>query len=160
MIETQMEYFSERQTFSPKIQAFVLLSTAVAGIGAYVATRDMPGGSAGFLVVLGAMIFTLVLFATLALTTTITDRGVAVKGLIFVDRLIRFEEIESAAMREYKPLIEYGGWGYRIGPSGKAYNAQGNEGVQLVLKNGKRVLIGSQRALELAMLISQRIGRS
>ena len=47
--------------------------------------------------------------------------------------------------RQYKPIREYGGWGIRYGRGGKAYNVSGNKAVQLVLKNGKRLLIGSQR---------------
>ena len=38
---------------------------------------------------------------------------------------------------------------------GKAYNVSGNEGVQLELTNGKRILIGSQRADELADAIKR-----
>ena len=49
--------------------------------------------------------------------------------------------------REYKPLREYGGWGIRCSlKRGKAYNVSGNKGVQLVFKNGKQLLIGSQKA--------------
>jgi TATA-box binding protein (TBP) (component of TFIID and TFIIIB) len=37
--------------------------------------------------------------------------------------------------------------------AGKAYNVSGNKGVQLVFKNGKKLLIGSQKADELAKAI-------
>lgn len=64
---------------------------------------------------------------------------------------VRFplDEIETAEVREYSPLREYGGWGVRSGPGGKAYNAYGNRGLQLVVRGGRRVLIGSQRPEEL-----------
>ena len=55
--------------------------------------------------------------------------------------------------REYKPGREYGGWGIRVGKSGKAYIASGNKGVQLVMSDGKPVLIGSQRPDELVAAI-------
>jgi TATA-box binding protein (TBP) (component of TFIID and TFIIIB) len=43
-------------------------------------------------------------------------------------------------------MLEYGGWGIRCGWHGKkVYNISGNRGVQLVFKNGKRLLIGSQK---------------
>jgi TATA-box binding protein (TBP) (component of TFIID and TFIIIB) len=51
-------------------------------------------------------------------------------------------------------LLEYGGWGIKYGRKGKAYNVSGNRGVQLVFKDGKQLLIGSQRAEELAEAIS------
>lgn len=149
--------YSEQQQLSPRLQAFIYVSTAVAGLGAYYATRATPGAEFGFYVMLGAMILVAVLFRTLTLTTNVTAEGVVVKGMWFVNRLIRFSDIASAAARQYKPIMEYGGWGFRIGPSGKAYNAQGDEGVQLVLKDGGRVLIGSQRAHELAGVIAARL---
>jgi hypothetical protein len=61
---------------------------------------------------------------------------------------IAFEELQSFEVRKYNALREYGGWGIRYGPQGKAYNVGGNRGVQLVLQDGKRILIGSQRPEE------------
>lgn len=68
---------------------------------------------------------------------------------------ILISEIAEWKAREYKPLLEYGGWGVRWGPSGKAYNVSGTCGVQLKFSNGKRLLIGSQRAEELEAAISR-----
>lgn len=58
-------------------------------------------------------------------------------------------DIDSAFTREYSPIREYGGWGVRVSRAGRAYNAYGNEGVQLVLNDGSRILVGSQRSEEL-----------
>lgn len=58
-------------------------------------------------------------------------------------------QVDSAEVVTYRPLLEYGGWGIRYGLKGKAYNASGNRGVRLLLKGGKRLLIGSQRPEEL-----------
>jgi hypothetical protein len=41
-----------------------------------------------------------------------------------------------------------------------AYNVSGKEGVQLELANGKRILIGSQRAEELARAIGEAKGQA
>ncbi len=69
-------------------------------------------------------------------------------------RRISLSEITSCEARTYRPIREYGGWGIRYSWSnGMAYNARGNRGAQLVLSNGKRVLIGSQRSEELAQAI-------
>ena len=69
---------------------------------------------------------------------------------------IAFEELKSFEVRKYNALREYGGWGIRYGPQGKAYNVGGNRGVQLELVDGKRILIGSQRPEEfLAALQSE-----
>jgi hypothetical protein len=62
---------------------------------------------------------------------------------------ISTDEIDSAFTREYSAIREYGGWGVRAGRSGRAYNAYGDRGVQLVLTDGSRILVGSQRSEEL-----------
>ena len=68
---------------------------------------------------------------------------------------IAFEDISEYYAREYSPILEYGGWGIRFNMfgAGKAYNARGNKGVQLVLKNGKKLLVGSQKPQELVVAI-------
>ena len=63
---------------------------------------------------------------------------------------IPFDSIKKYEVRTYQPIREYGGWGIRYGRGGKAYNVSGNKGVQFELINGKRILIGSQRADEFA----------
>jgi hypothetical protein len=68
---------------------------------------------------------------------------------------IAFDEIAAVYARTYQPLGEFGGWGIRWGIGGRAYNVSGNRGVQLELKNGKKLLIGSQRPTELAALLQE-----
>jgi len=64
-----------------------------------------------------------------------------------------FEDISEYYAREYRPLLEYGGWGIRYSFSGKAYNISGKKGLQIIFKNGKRLLIGSQKPQELVAAI-------
>ena len=46
--------------------------------------------------------------------------------------------------RQYRPIIDYGGWGIRTGRDGeRVLNARGNRGVRLELADGSRLLIGS-----------------
>lgn len=68
---------------------------------------------------------------------------------------IDFDSIATVYARIYRPLGEFGGWGIRWGSGGKAYNVSGNRGVQLLLKNGKKILIGSQRPDELAATLQE-----
>jgi hypothetical protein len=67
-------------------------------------------------------------------------------------------EIKSARAVVYRPILDYTGWGIRIGPKGWAYNAYGNRGVCIVRRNGKRFLLGSQRSGELAKALQSGIG--
>jgi hypothetical protein len=58
---------------------------------------------------------------------------------------INWDEIEKYEVKTYHPIREYGGWGVRYGLKGKALNASGNYGLHLYLKNGSRLLIGTQK---------------
>lgn len=96
------------------------------------------------------------LFGVARLDVTVDDSAVIVFFPPFHRRPRRFDlsDIAEAAARDYDPLTEYGGWGIRLGVKGWAYNVSGSRGVQLVLTNGKRILIGSQRADELEAAIN------
>jgi hypothetical protein len=72
---------------------------------------------------------------------------------------IAFKDLKRYKTRTYRPLLEYGGWGIRYGFAGKAYNVSGNRGVQLEFLNGKRLLIGSQRAEEFLQAIEMAYGK-
>ena len=67
-----------------------------------------------------------------------------------------YTDIKECRGRTYRPIREYGGWGVRKGlfGRGKAFNVSGNRGVQLVFTDGRRFLIGSRRADELARAIA------
>lgn len=91
------------------------------------------------------------LFFVLKLETEVRPDGLYIRFFPAHIHFKRFgaEDLSEYYARRYKPLREYGGWGIRWGRKGKAYNVSGNKGVQLVFRNGKRLLIGSQRAEEL-----------
>jgi hypothetical protein len=71
---------------------------------------------------------------------------------------IPLKNVVQAYVRAYSPINEYGGWGIRNGKGGRAFNMRGNEGVQLVLRSGQRVLLGSQLPEELADAIHKATG--
>lgn len=108
-------------------------------------------------VVLGLCIVLWILFS-LKLEVWIDRHGLHYRffPLILKSKLISKEEILRFEIRKYKPLLEYGGWGMRKGlwnKWGRAYCVEGNTGLQLYLRNGKKVLFGTQRpqAIEYAM---------
>jgi hypothetical protein len=96
-------------------------------------------------------------FATVKMETNVGEEGVHISTLYFWRRFIGFNQIDDAEAVQYSPILDYGGWGVRISHKGKAYNMRGRRGVQLALKNGGRVLIGSQRDEELAIVIQSRL---
>lgn len=90
------------------------------------------------------------LFLFLRLEVDVGDSLVHIRFVPFHTRTIRCEDITCCTVRTYKPLRECGGWGIRHIRGGWAYTVAGNEGVELELKDGRRVLIGSKRSEELA----------
>jgi len=91
------------------------------------------------------------LFFFSQLITEVRDDGIYIRFSPFHRdfRRIAFTEVKQYEVRTYRPIREYGGWGIRVRCKGKAYNVSGDRGVQIELLNGRRLLIGSQRAEEL-----------
>jgi hypothetical protein len=56
---------------------------------------------------------------------------------------IGWKEIAKIDVRQYSPWSEYGGWGLRWGKSGWAYIISGKSGLQLLMKDNKKILIGT-----------------
>jgi hypothetical protein len=118
---------------------------------------DRPADDWGIVMLwLVAGILMPLLFVNLKLTVRVWQEEIYIRFSPLFKRTIPTGEVKSCAMRTYRPLLEYGGWGVRCGfRRGMAYNVSGNEGAQLELTNGKKVLIGSQRANELAAAITR-----
>ncbi len=99
-----------------------------------------------------AVVLGMALLGSLSLRTRMDEEGVHFKMKLFHwrERTIPWDEIEQIHVREYSPVREYGGWGIKYGRSGWAYNVRGSHGIQILKKNGKRILIGTQRPEEVA----------
>ena len=86
------------------------------------------------------------------LVTRIREDGIYYRFFPFhlKEKSILKEDIKSFEVRKYKPIAEYGGWGVRKSiRRGSAYNVSGNMGLQLYLKSGRKLLIGTQKAGEI-----------
>jgi hypothetical protein len=108
------------------------------------------GGLIFLTILLVAVYFRLI---TVRLVTDVGsgEMAIGLRGL-WRRRRIPLSAIRSAKPVEYNPG-DYGGYGIRSGPGGLAYIADGNRGVQVELRDGRKLLIGSQRAEELARAI-------
>ncbi|MBN2109660.1 MAG: hypothetical protein JW705_01035 [Methanosarcinaceae archaeon] len=142
----------------------VLLPVAIAWYGAIeqlVYGRpfgDNPASDRGMLVIWVLFGIVLPLFMiSLRLIIEVRNSGIYVKFFPFHLSFTHypFENIRSYEAVTYRPLSDYGGWGIRYGPKGKAYNVSGNRGVMLEFKNGKRLLVGSQEPEALKMSMDQ-----
>jgi hypothetical protein len=101
------------------------------------------------------------LFLFIRLTIEVTADEVVIRYRPLVKRRIPLADIEGVRARTYRAVREYGGWGIK-GWSFKnvAYNVSGDRGVQLTLRDGRRVMLGSRHPDELAQAIeTQRAAR-
>ncbi len=87
------------------------------------------------------------LFLATRLRTEVREDGVHVRFTPFHlrDRFFPLDTLARVEAVTYNPLLEFGGWGLRLGPGGWAYNVSGRRGVRLTFTNGKKLLIGSAK---------------
>jgi hypothetical protein len=164
--------FEERQKFRQRWLWLTMLLTglpilALLGAGVWqqlflgrpFGTSPVSDGAlvALHLLIGGTLVGTWLLLWLSRLTVTVTREEVVIVFRPFHLRggkHIAVSAIAEAKARSYQPLREYGGWGIRFGIHGRAYNVSGDQGVQLVLKDGGRILIGSLRSEELEAAIA------
>ena len=84
------------------------------------------------------------------LSTRIDEKGIHYQffPFHFSMKTLLWSEITKAEVRTYDPIGEYGGWGLRYSfnkKKGNVVNVSGDIGIQLTLKNGKKLLIGTQK---------------
>ena len=96
-------------------------------------------------------------FLMTRLDVKVLDDAISIDYVPLSKRTILLADIEKVEARTYKPLQEYGGWGIRGRSGRRAYNVSGNRGVELTLHNGSRIMIGSQKAEELALAIQTQL---
>jgi hypothetical protein len=66
-----------------------------------------------------------------------------------------WENITELYIRQYDPVMEYGGWGIRTGSSGRSFSVSGETGLQLVLKDKSRFLIGTENPALMADVLKK-----
>jgi hypothetical protein len=69
-----------------------------------------------------------------------------------------WENIDKLFIREYDPIREYGGWGLKGKGNNLAFCVEGNIGVQLILMNDAKLLIGTNQPEEIASVLA-RLGK-
>lgn len=91
------------------------------------------------------------------LETRIQTDGIYVRffPFHFTYRFFPWNDLSAYYIRQYNPIPEYGGWGLRGFGKNKALNISGNKGLQLEIKNGSKLLIGTQKPEELSAILEQ-----
>lgn len=144
-----MTEFKETQRFTQWWLWLILLGTWCSMIYAFL--QDPPKTNVAYWVTWLIALGLPILFWQMRLITRMTDEGIYVRFIPFhlKEQFYPWDSVESAHVRTYSPLREYGGWGIKYGfnGQGKVYNVAGNQGLQLVFKSGEKLLIGTQKPL-------------
>jgi hypothetical protein len=158
--------FSERQRFR---QWWLWLIMAGVSAATFVGLFQNPDGPSAndqahqitIFAGCGVVLLINALLLVTRLDTIIKEDGLYVRFFPFRLRFNYFSwaGIDQVQLREYAPLAEYGGWGWRLSRgAGKAYTISGNKGIQLLLKDGSKLLIGTSRAEEVKQALDK-LGR-
>lgn len=118
---------------------------------------DNPMSNTGLLIT-GICVITgvgtlIAVFFSGVLVTEVRSDGFYYRFSPFLNRLKRIpiDQIATAEVKKYNPILNYGGWGIRRSPFRRTtvYNISGNKGVLITLKTGRRFMFGTQRLDEM-----------
>ncbi len=158
-----MKIFLEEQRMTKPL-VLVGLSVAFIAIGISIVNdwENISQNNAGEKIIAFGGFIILILVALfifkLNLKTRIDEKGIHFQfyPIHFSYKLIAWNEISSCYVRQYNAIFEYGGWGFKNGfrkKIGRAYNTHGDIGLQIELKNGKKILIGTQKKSKIQRVI-------
>jgi hypothetical protein len=148
--------FREEQHFDWRVYSVLGFLEAATGLG--LARGHLWSGDFVLGLVIGLVLLMLVIVLLLYMTTEVTPTDLRVwfgwiptyRRQLPIGTIIRIEVVT------YRPIAEFGCWGISSGRDGeRALIARGNRGVRLVLADGTKLLIGSQRPEALARALEQ-----
>lgn len=142
----------EVQRFDQKWLWFVLILSAIAGILCSIFIER------GFLIGVFVIFPVILLLILMRIVTVINHEGVSIRyfPIYISEKKIKWDDIDNIYVRTYKPIVEFGGWGIRISKmNGMAFTTKGKYGIQIVFKNGKKLLVGTQKPHEVQEIIAQ-----
>ena len=111
-----------------------------------------PGSNSELLLITLVPLSILMLLYSITLITEVSDEGIYFNLKPFTKRFIRWEEIQNIEIIRY----DFVGYGLRVDTQyGTVYNIKGYHGIKINLKDGKRILIGTQKADDFNSVLNQ-----
>ncbi|MCL7763022.1 hypothetical protein MPF19_06295 [Polaribacter sp. Z014] len=149
-----MKVFKEKQRFRQTWLILVLIFSTIVPIAIIIKKHieeNTPVTIKDFLTTIITIVVSIAVIFLFKLTSRIDEKGIHYQffPLHFSVKTIPWNEISKAYVRKYQPITEFGGWGIKGGfffnkGREKAVNVSGNIGIQLLLKDGEKLLIGTQ----------------
>lgn len=149
--------FSEKQRFTQIWVWLLLLSINAFFFGELIKNEIFPSAPFGiskvyqfgveFYIGAFAIISSTIFILSIKLETLIKADGIYVRFFPIHQsfKFYAWEDLDKCFIREYRPLFDYGGWGYRGSSKNRVLNVSGNKGIQLIMKDGTKLLIGTKK---------------
>lgn len=149
-----MKVFIEEQRFKKWVLVPLITVPLVGGlVPLLLAQKGIPSFESndfwGILIVFIIIALSILLLLSIKLKTKINEQGVYYQ--YFPNNLnekhISWADIDQCYIKKHNSIRTFGGYGYKrcyINKKGLIMNLGGKHGIQLVLKNGKKILIGTQ----------------
>ena len=153
-----MRVFEEEQKFRQWWLIAIMAILLIGGcLNAFYETEGFSNIESNPSSILGVLLVSLI-FASifiLALRTKIDSTGISANfhPFPFFRKKYTWSQIDKVYVRKYSALTEYGGWGVRGLGVAKAYNISGNYGIQIVTKENKQFLIGTQKPKDVEQVL-------
>ncbi len=157
-----MRIFEEKQKFSQwwliAIMAIPLIGVSV---NAYYETEGFSDIATNISSILTVLLVILILGCIFILELRTNIDAIGIRAYFYPFPFFRkkylWSQIEKVYVRKYSPLTEYGGWGVRGLGEAKAYNVSGKYGIQIVTKEKKKFLIGTQKPQDVERVLKRYI---
>ena len=148
-------FFSEKQQFRQWWLWLIHLGLIGFVLFKIVVEKDFGNSSKYFVIIPISILFiSLILFWIMKLETKIYSDRIELKFFPFgIHKIYKIQDIQKMEVIKYNPLIDYGGWGIRLG----AYNVSGNMGLKIHYRDKNNydnsILIGTQKPEEMSNTI-------
>jgi hypothetical protein len=162
-----MEVFKESQRFNQwwiwTLQIMIVATFAAALIVKVFYDLDFgnnPMATQGLVVGLSLSVVFLLFFRSIKLETSIDEHGLHVRFFPFKRKRFSITPamISSWEVRQYSPMSEFGGWGFRGIKSDRALTISGKTGLQIKFTDGRKLLIGTRKATEIEKAMEAQFG--
>lgn len=144
-----------RQWWAKALVAGMLLFALYGLLGQLLLDRPLGDNPADHATTLGISLLMLVLallILTIRLDTMVDAGGLHIRFWPFMERHIALDQVAETEITAYRGV----GTGIRLGSKhGTVYNLSGGEGVQLRLRSGELVFVGSRHARQLEEALRQ-----
>ncbi len=121
---------------------------------------NRPMSNGGLVITTLLILLISILVISTRLDTVIKTDGMYVRlfPIQWTFRFYSWDKLQQLYVRQYSPIGEYGGWGFRGFRSNRALNISGDKGIQLIMRDGTKLLIGTQKADEVREIL-RKLGR-